>query len=173
MIPMKKSLLVAFAAALVFLASTAAKSDRALAQGAADAAITANVKAQLANHGETKVSDINVSTAHGVVSLSGTARSLAAKDEAQKVAAKVAGVTSVSSTLRIVDVPDATILAEIKDGFISHGVNQAAQVTYTCVNGEVTLSGTANSPAARDEAGDVAKKAEGVKHVVNNIVARQ
>jgi hyperosmotically inducible periplasmic protein len=170
---MKKPLQVAFAATLVMLSSVLAISNRVAAQGAGDAAITANVKAQLASHGETKVSDISVSTAQGVVSLSGTARSLAAKDEAQRVAAKVAGVKSVNSTLQIVDVPDATILAEIKDGFSAHGVNKAAQVTYTSVQGTVTLSGNANSPAAKDEAGDVAKKAEGVKSVVNNIVARQ
>lgn len=170
---MRKLPLVAFAATFVLLASVAAKSDRVFALGVADSTITTNVKAQLASHGETKVSNISVSTAQGVVSLSGTVRSLAAKDEAQKVSAKVAGVKSVHSSLEIEEVADATILAEIKDGFSTHGVNKAAQVTYTSVQGAVTLSGSANSPAAKDEAGDIAKKAGGVKSVVNNIVARQ
>jgi osmotically-inducible protein OsmY len=98
---------------------------------------------------------------------------LAAKDEARDVTKKVAGVKSVNNSLLIQEVPDATILAEIKDGFSVHGVNKAAQVTVAAVSGVVTLNGTANSTAAKDEAGDVARKADGVKSVVNNIQARQ
>jgi osmotically-inducible protein OsmY len=171
---MKKLPIFLFSATLALLGGVGAKSNRAAAQGTAeDSAITANVKAELASHGETRVSDITVASAHGVVSLSGTVRSLAAKDEARDVAKKVAGVKSVNNSLQIQDVPDATILAEIKDGFSVHGVNKAAQVTVAAVSGVVTLNGTANSTAAKDEAGDVARKAEGVKSVVNNIQARR
>ncbi len=171
---MKKYPNVPFTAMLALLAAIVATPDPAAAQGgAADAAIASSVKAQLASHGETKVSDITVASAHGVVSLSGTVRSLAAKDEARDVARKVAGVKGVENNLQIEEVPDATILAEIKDGFGAHGVNKAGQVSVACVQGVVTLSGTANSAAARDEAGDVAKRARGVKGVVNNVQARQ
>ncbi len=165
--------LFGFCAALV-LAGVVVTADQAAAQGALpDATIITNVQGQFASHGVTEKTQINTTSVQGVVTLSGTARSLAAKDEAGGVAKKVPGVKSVINNLVIDLVPDATIMSEIKDGFEQHGVVKATHITVTAVQGAVTLSGTANSPAAKDEAGDVAKAARGVKSVTNNVVARQ
>ena len=165
--------LLGFSAVLV-LAGVVVTADQATAQGALpDATITTNVQGQFASHGVTEKTQINITTAQGVVTLSGTARSLAAKDEAGDVAKKVPGVKGVNNNLVIDLVPDQTIMSEIKDGFEQHGVIKATHITVTSVQGAVTLTGTANSPAAKDEAGDVAKAARGVKSITNNVVARQ
>lgn len=168
---MKKRPLVGFAAALVLFAGAVGTVDRSIAQGVTDATITANVQAQFAAHQVLKASQITVTADHGVVRLSGTARSLAAKDEARDVAVRVPGVKSVNNDIAIDEVSDSAIMAEIKTGFDTNGVTKAAHITVTSVQGVVTLTGTANSPAAKDEARDVARKAHGVRNVVNNVVA--
>lgn len=166
--------LFGFSAALVLAAGVVATADQAAAQGAgADAAIVTNVQAQYAARGVTQKTQISITSAQGVVTLSGTARSLAAKDEAEDLARKVAGVKSVNDNVMIEPVPDPAIVMEIKSVFDTSGVSKAAHITVTSVQGAVTLTGTANSPAAKDEARDVARAARGVKSVDNKVVASQ
>lgn len=165
--------LFGFSAALV-LAGVMASSHLAAAPGAVpDAELVTNVQALFAAHGVSARTNLTVTSVQGVITLNGTARSLAAKDEATAAAKMVAGVRGVNNNAVIDLVPDPTILIDIKSAFDSHGVTKAAHITVTSVGGVVTLAGTANSPAAKDEAGDVAKAARGVKSVINNVVARQ
>jgi hyperosmotically inducible periplasmic protein len=170
---MKNHRLLGFSAALV-LAGVVASAGPAAAQGTIpDPEIVQNVQALFAAHGVTAKTNLTVTSVHGVVTLNGTARSLAAKDEATGAAKMVTGVKGVNNNLVIDLVPDPTIIIDIKAGFDAHGVTNVAHITITSVGGVVTLTGTANSQAAKDEAGDVAKAARGVKSVVNSIVARQ
>ena len=169
---MKKLQKLGLPTALMF-AGTLAIADHAAAQGSVpDAAINSNVQAQFVAHGVNKVSNMTVTTANGLVTLTGTVYSLAAEDEALNIAKRTPGVTSVNDQLAIDEVPDAAILAEIKNGFGTHGVAKVANIAVASVRGVVTLSGTANSLAAKDEAGDVAKKTHGVRRVINNVAAR-
>ena len=169
---MKKLQKLGLPTSLMF-AGTLAIADHAAAQGSVpDAAINSNVQAQFVAHGVNKVSNMTVTTANGLVTLTGTVYSLAAEDEALNIAKRTPGVTSVNDQLAIDEVPDAAILAEIKNGFGTHGVAKVANIAVASVRGVVTLSGTANSLAAKDEAGDVAKKVHGVRRVINNVAAR-
>lgn len=167
---MKKLPQLVFAAALISMIGVTSNPNRAAAQGAtADATIIKNLEAQFAGHEVSKTSNITVKSTQGVVTLSGTARSLAAKDEVGDLAKKLTGVKSVSNDVQIVQVPDATILAEINTAFSAHALAKAAKITAASAGGVVTLSGTASSLAAKEEAGDLAKKADGAKSLSNNV----
>lgn len=67
-----------------------------------DSAITAKVKAKMAKDREVSAMHIKVDTDdHGVVQLSGTARSQAEADKAVQIAQGTEGVTSVDNQIRV------------------------------------------------------------------------
>ena len=66
-----------------------------------DAVITASVKTEIAKDSELSALKINVDTSNGNVALRGTARSLAAKEQATTLAGSVKGVASVDNQLSI------------------------------------------------------------------------
>jgi hyperosmotically inducible protein len=66
-----------------------------------DSYITAKVKTELAKDRATTAKDINVATAHGVVSLSGTVASAAEKQKAEQDARGIKGVTDVQNDLTV------------------------------------------------------------------------
>lgn len=70
-------------------------------KSAGDAAITTKVRAALANDAGLKTLKLDVSTDHGVVTMSGTVDSEADRDHAASIASKVSGVTSVNNELRV------------------------------------------------------------------------
>ena len=73
-------------------------SNRTMAGKTDDTWITTKVKSELATTKNIKSNDISVSTADGVVSLTGTASSSAEKTKATSVAKKVKGVKSVDAS---------------------------------------------------------------------------
>jgi osmotically-inducible protein OsmY len=170
-VSMKRLRLNGFSAALV-LSCALAVAGQATAPGVPDSTITANVQGLFASHGVAKASNITVTSVQGVVELSGTVYSKATKDEALYLVGKVGGVKSVNDQLAIDEVPDGTIVAEIKDGFAANGVLKVTNIQITAVQGVVTLNGTAVAASAKLEAFDVAKRARGVRNVINNVVAR-
>jgi osmotically-inducible protein OsmY len=76
------------------------KTDSAM-QTLDDAAITTALKAKLVADDQLKALDINVDTVGGVVTLTGTAPTDAAKAYASELAATVDGVTSVTNDLTV------------------------------------------------------------------------
>lgn len=74
--------------------------DRALSR-VDDAAVTARVKAALAGNRGTKAFKTNVTTRGGEVILTGTARSEAERELAEKVAKSVNGVKSVDNQIKV------------------------------------------------------------------------
>src|ERR1700730_2780985 len=94
-----KSLIAVGAAAFVGMHSAAyAASDSTSSVGAvvSDSAITAKVKSRLASDNRLQGSDFNVETNHGIVTLTGSARSSSARDAAEDLAKDVPGVQSVN-----------------------------------------------------------------------------
>lgn len=69
--------------------------------GASDTAITAAVKSKLLANSSTSGMDIHVETNHGVVTLSGTVRSDAEKNLAERIARNTDGVTDVTNNLKV------------------------------------------------------------------------
>jgi hyperosmotically inducible protein len=64
-----------------------------------NAALTAKIKSKMALDDTIKASDINVDTADGVVTLSGTVRSEAERTRALQLARETAGITKVNDRL--------------------------------------------------------------------------
>jgi osmotically-inducible protein OsmY len=64
-----------------------------------DTAITAKVKAQMANDKDVSAMDVSVNTKEGVVRLSGVVKSAAEKQRAEQVARNVEGVRRVDNAL--------------------------------------------------------------------------
>lgn len=76
-----------------------------VARVADDAAISAKVKAALIAHPETKAYQIDVTTLHGVVDLSGFVDSNEEREAATQVAQSVSGVRSVHNDLQLKPAP--------------------------------------------------------------------
>ena len=74
---------------------------RPIAHTMDDAAITAGVKAALLNDPQVNATNINVTTAGGVVTMSGAVKSDADAQRAVQLARGVAGVKDVRSQLRV------------------------------------------------------------------------
>lgn len=66
-----------------------------------DSVITTRVKAAILGDDKLKVAEINVETFKGVVQLSGFVSSVAAEEQAIKVARSVGGVKSVKNDMRV------------------------------------------------------------------------
>ena len=79
------------------VATGANQAERALENGA----LTAKIKSKMALDDTVKARDINVDTANGVVTLSGTVHSEAERTRAVQLARETAGVTSVTDRLTV------------------------------------------------------------------------
>jgi osmotically-inducible protein OsmY len=66
-----------------------------------DAAVTMRVKKAIYNEPSLKVMNVSVTTADGVVELTGTVKSKAERSKATAVAAKVEGVKKVKNDLKV------------------------------------------------------------------------
>lgn len=71
------------------------------ATNASDTSITAAVKAKLLANSSTSGMDIHVETNHGVVTLSGTVKTEAESDLAERIARDTDGVTDVTNNLQV------------------------------------------------------------------------
>jgi len=96
-----KHSLIAPLALCALLASGVTVADTKSDQPVADSAITTKVKAELSKDKATQARNIKVTTKDGVVTLSGTAGSVAEKQKAEQDASNVKGVVGVTNTLEV------------------------------------------------------------------------
>jgi len=187
------ALCLGMGAAPVF-ADDSAKPERTAAQAIDDAEITASIKTKLLADERTKGFDVNVDTHNGIVTLTGGADSQGAKQAAQQLAGEVEGVVLIKNELIVAaddsearqDADTATLSGEVREAMDESGdsIDDAwitgkvktqlladAAVKGTKINVEtkanvVTLTGVAESAAARDMAIKLAAGTKGVKTVV-------
>jgi hyperosmotically inducible protein len=69
-------------------------------------------------------------------------------------------------------IDDAGITTSVKSAMASDKTVAASSISVETLNGTVQLSGFAKSQAEKDRAAQIARQAEGVKGVKNNIVVR-
>ncbi len=158
-----------------------------------DAAITAKVKAKYLDDSRLENSDISVTTANGVVSLTGTAPSSDAKSAAESIAKTVDGVLNVDNgietpsvasqvekktkraakkTERVVS--DSWITTKVKSALLADSVTKGFKISVKTVNHVVTLTGAVDTQASVDQATAVAKQIEGVASVdASGLIAKQ
>lgn len=168
--------------------------DRTVGQTIDDAGMTASVKTRLLDDERTQGFDINVDTMGGKVTLTGGADSLDAKLAAGMIAAEVEGVVEVDNQLVIASegstlrqeantatasgevrealdeagdsVDDAWITSKVKTQLLADTAVKGNQINVDTQANVVTLTGTAESSAARDMAIKIAAGTKGVKRVV-------
>lgn len=170
-----------------------AGAKRNLATTIDDATITASVKSMLLADERTKGFDINVNTSKGVVTLRGGADSQAAKNAASEVARKADGVRSVSNQLIVAaddsearqeadkatasgdvreamdesgdGIDDAWITGKVKSQLLADTTVAGTKIDVDTQANVVTLTGTADSQAAKDAAIRIAQTTKGVLRV--------
>jgi hyperosmotically inducible periplasmic protein len=176
------------AVAMVAMAGTAngqSQGDGLRAAAATDTATTAKVKEQLAADKRLEDSRISVTTANGIVTLTGSAPTHSAASTAEDLAGSVSGVKGVDNQIRAPSVlesaaskvTDATKTTEHKasDEWITtkvkgqlladRSVERGSDINVRTSDGVVALSGTAASRTAFDHARDIARNVKGVKSV--------
>jgi hyperosmotically inducible periplasmic protein len=145
-----------------------------------DTKITAGVKAKFVGVDALKNSHIHVKTTNGVVTLTGTAATSAAKSTAEDMAKDVDGVRSVdnelatpgsaSRTHRAVAKTervgsDSWITTKVKSELLKDSVSRGSKVHVKTLHGVVMLTGTVADEAALDHVKDLAQNVRGVKSV--------
>ncbi len=161
-------------------ASGVARAVERTGQSVSDMAISARVKTKLIDSESVDADAVNVDTANGVVTLSGTVANDDARATAEKLASEVSGVESVDNRLTIGDeatltqkaestVDDVTITAKVKTGLIDEDSLSAAGINVDTSNQIVTLSGTVTSMHDKELAGEIAANVPGVHSVDNRL----
>lgn len=160
-----------------------ADGEQTLSQSFSSATTTATIKSKLLWNSNTEGLDVNVTTKNGVVNLSGTAQSEAAKDLAGMLAKDTDGVRRVDNEIRVNTdataaakaqntaddageaISDAWITSKIKSSYLLSSNLSGLDISVDTKNGVVALSGTAMSSAEKDLAIRTAKNIKGVNEV--------
>jgi hyperosmotically inducible periplasmic protein len=158
-----------------------------------DTAITAELKGKITDSELLDNTDISVETNNGVATLTGAVATEAQKAHAEELAKNTKGVTSVDNKL-VVDpekskgivgnaeekakegyseskdaLSNARITSEVKLKFAADDTVKALNIDVDTNNGVVTLNGTVNSKKELNQAVQLAKSVDGVKHVKSNL----
>jgi hyperosmotically inducible protein len=136
-----------------------------------DAQILKDVQKKLKNK---RFSGIHASVQSGIVTLSGTAKVYADKQDAEKQVAKVKNVVSVVNDIQVQagETTDQQLADKIGKQLaydrVGYG-NAFNAITVSVNNGVVTLGGHALGPVAKESALNLAKRTPGVQNVIDKI----
>jgi hyperosmotically inducible protein len=155
-----------------------------------DAGITTAVKSRFATDDTVKAYQIDVHTQNGVVTLSGTVDSPAAKEQAVRVARATDGVRDVVDQVTVgagdtaagsagsMDrtvgtvggaASDAVVTATVKSKMMADTSVSGLQINVDTANGIVTLTGHVRNAAERERAIAIARGTEGVAKVEDKL----
>jgi hyperosmotically inducible periplasmic protein len=169
--------MVALLASVSLLAGAAAQAEKSAGNMVDDTAIATSVKAELIGSKIVSGGDINVEVYKGVVQLAGFVDTKEQKEEAVRIAKRVAGTTSVSDRMVVFgekrsmgeSMDDGVIATKLKAALVdAEGLEKGIDITETR-KGNVILSGFVHWKEARAKAEEVAKGVDGVKKVYNYI----
>lgn len=134
-------------------------------------------------------SDLKVSVRNGKAVLSGTVEEGISKDLAKQIAMGVSGIESVDNNIEIQSdyvppkssdarsfgefVDDASINTAVKSKLLWSRYAEGLATNVDTKNGKVSLMGTADSAAAIELAGRLAKNTHGVKSVDNQLTVQK
>lgn len=160
--------------------TTSARSN-SVTDAMSDTAITTKVKTQLASDSSFQSSNIEVSTANGVVTMDGYVNDATASSSAERIAKSVSGVTRVQNRLSTSsdnrttmgsaadDIQEATsdtwITTKVKTALLADSDAKGFDVKVETNNGVVTLQGEMDSQSAINHVKEIAAKIDGVKSV--------
>lgn len=139
---------------------------------ATDAQITSAIERELASDPMVRQNRINVDTLDGIVTLSGTAELLRAKDRAADLAASVRGVQAVVNEINIppsANRSDGEIEDLIRKALLRNPATESYEVTVSVEDGFATLEGMVDSFAEARLARQVAANIVGVRGIEDHI----
>jgi hyperosmotically inducible periplasmic protein len=140
--------------------------------GRTDAQIQEDVQKALK---DSKLKNVMIHVANGVVTLSGSVDLYAYKEEADRKAHHVKGIAAVQNLIEVAgsEVPDEVLqeklLKKIEYDRVGYGTTPFNAIGVSVHNGDVALSGHAYGPVDKDSALSAAKYMPGVKDVVDEI----
>jgi osmotically-inducible protein OsmY len=137
-----------------------------------DQQITNAVDHRLLSDSALKNNPIDARTDDGIVTLSGTANHLIAKERATMLAQTIRGVRGVVNTisLRIPSLPDDEIRKNVEAALFYDTATDSYDLKTAVKDGVVTINGTVQSYREKQLAMYVAKGVKGVKEVKDSIV---
>ena len=142
-----------------------------------DSVVTAAVKSAFLADADVKSFDLKVETRKGEVQLSGFVDSQAQVDRAIVVARAVNGVKSIDNKLELKGaattvgnkIDDSVVTTRVKSALLGDAAVKSFDIAVATRKGEVQLSGFVDNQGQIDRAIEVARGAEGVSTVTNNM----
>lgn len=125
---------------------------------------------------------LSIDVKDGRATLNGTVESGVQKDLAEQVALSVEGIDSVDNRIEVDPaiaegnppglvqrLEDATLAATVKSKLLWNSNTRGLDIQVRSENGAITLSGNAQTSAAKELAGQLAENTEGVSQVFNHL----
>jgi osmotically-inducible protein OsmY len=149
-----------------------------------DGWISTKIRTKLLLKGNVSAIDTNVAVADGVVTLTGTAGTLAQKELTGAYVKEIAGVRTVNNLLTVAPPPveptrslgdridDASITAQVKYALFTHESTSALKTSVKTRDGAVAIEGEAGSAAEKDLVTLLANGVRGVKMVTNQMTVK-
>ncbi|MGA2018256.1 MAG: BON domain-containing protein [Opitutaceae bacterium] len=148
-----------------------------------DAWIALKIRSELLVKANVSATATKVDVKDGIVTLTGTAESLAQKDLTEVYAKDIDNVKSVRNEL-VVEAPaagsstvgetidDASITTQVKFALLSHRSTSALSTKVTTDNAVVSITGVAGTDAEKSLVTKLAQDTRGVKSVVNDMTVK-
>lgn len=136
-----------------------------------DEQITKAVEVELLVNKQIHSQLLNVDTEEGIVTLSGTTKTILQKEKAVELAETVKGVRSVIDRIEVQpeERADLAIKTDVETALLVDPVTDQYEIDVVVANGAVSLNGTVDSWAEKQLCADVAKSVRGVKDIINEI----
>ncbi|MFI8482178.1 BON domain-containing protein [Pseudomonas sp. NPDC078700] len=185
-----KTLVLATASVGIFaltpMAANAAETD--ISQQLSEARQEGSIWTAMALNRHLNPFSIDNEVENGTAILTGTVESSVERDLAEQVALSIKGIEKVDNQLKIDDkvkpkgkdsqalasrLDDAGITATVKSKLLWNTNTEGLDISVKTEEGAVTLSGNAQTPAAKELAGRLAANTEGVREVFNHLSISQ
>lgn len=147
-----------------------------------DSWMAVKIRSHLLMKANVSAATTKVTTNAGVVTLTGTADTLAQKELTEAYAKDIDGVKSVKNEIVVNgkngtstvgdSIDDASITSQVKYALLSHRSTSALNTKVTTTNGVVRLTGDAKSDAEKDLVSKLASDVRGAKSVTNEMVVK-
>lgn len=137
-----------------------------------DSEINAAVDSDLLFDSSVPSNSIDVTTIDGIITLSGTAPNILAKERAATIAEAVKGVRAVVNNIGVKPVSrtDDEVRADVESALLADPAADSYEVDATVKDGVVTLTGQVQSWHEKQLSAMVAKGVKGVKELKNDIM---